>query len=156
MSLIHKKLYTTSGLGQIDAADYIQSLAFSLLTTYQVSPGRVALQVEVEPVTISLDQAIPCGLIINELVSNALKYAFPNHRSGEIVVKLCQVYEQLELTIQDNGIGLPEHINCQNAQSLGLSLVYALATEQLDGSLSVDHSYGTKFTIKFHQSLPRQ
>lgn len=157
MSLIHKKLYTSSDLGQIDVADYIQSLALSLLTTYQISPGTIALQVEVEPVVLSLDQAIPCGLIINELVSNALKYAFPdNYRSSEITVGLHQVDGELELTIQDNGIGLPQNLNWQNAQSLGLSLVSALATEQLDGTLVVDHSSGTKFTIKFPQSLPKQ
>lgn len=152
MSLIHKRLYTSSDLGQIDAADYIQSLATSLLTTYQISPGRITLEVEVEPVILNLDQAIPCGLIVNELVSNALKYAFPDARLGKINIKLCLTNANFELTIQDNGIGLPSHLDWRNAQSLGLSLVYALATEQLEGSLVVDHNQGTKFTIKFPQS----
>lgn len=149
MSLIHKKLYTSSDLGQIDVADYIQSLALSLLTTYQIAPGTVSLQTEVEPVLLSLDQAIPCGLIINELVSNALKYAFPHHQPGEIHVKLCQVQRELVLTIQDNGVGLPGTLNWEDTQSLGLSLVQALATDQLDGTLEVEHSQGTKFCIRF-------
>lgn len=154
MSLIHKKLYAASDLEQIDVADYIQSLAVSLLTTYQISPGKIALGVEVEPVTLSLDQAIPCGLIINELVSNALKYAFPNHHSGEINIKLCHVNRDLKLTIQDNGVGLPQGLDWRNAQSLGLSLVYALVTEQLEGRLFVDHEQGTQFTIRFPHVLP--
>lgn len=149
MSLIHKKLYTSSDLGQIDVADYIQGLAMSLLTTYQIAPGTVTLRVDVEPVLLSLDQAIPCGLIINELVSNALKYAFPNNRPGEINIKLCQSYEQLELTIQDNGVGLPQDLNWREPQTLGLSLVHALATEQLDGSFAVDLSEGSRFDIRF-------
>ncbi|MBD2461224.1 PAS domain S-box protein [Oscillatoria sp. FACHB-1407] len=149
MSLIHKKLYTSVDLGQIDVADYIHSLAVSLLTTYQISPGAVALNVNVESVVLSLDQAIPCGLIINELVSNALKHAFPKDYSGEINIKLCQVGECLSLTVQDNGVGLPEPINWRETQSLGLSLVHALATEQLDGELVVDHNGGMTFTVQF-------
>lgn len=152
MALIHKKLYISSDLEQIDAADYIQSLATSLLTTYKVSPGAIALQVDVEPVILSLDQGIPCGLIINELVSNALKYAFPTSQPGKIQIQLRQVGHELELIIQDDGVGLPDHLDLNNIQSLGLSLVYALSTEQLEGSLAVDHSLGTTFKIKFPQS----
>ncbi len=152
MSLIHKKLYIASDLEQIDAADYIQSLATSLLTTYKVSPGAIALQVDVEPVILSLDQGIPCGLIINELVSNALKYAFPTNQPGEIRIQLRQIGHELELIIQDNGIGLPDHLDLANIESLGLSLVYALSTEQLEGSLTVDRSQGTIFKIRFPQS----
>ncbi|MBM0742815.1 PAS domain S-box protein [Phormidium sp. CLA17] len=149
MSLIHKKIYIASDLEQIDAADYIQSLATSLLTTYKVSLGAIALQVDVEPVILSVDQGIPCGLIINELVSNALKYAFPENQPGEIRIQLRQVGHELELIIQDNGIGIPDHLDLSTINSLGLSLVHALSTEQLEGSLAVDRSQGTMFTIKF-------
>jgi len=153
MSLIHKKLYTSSDLGHIDVADYIQSLALSLQTTYPVAPGTITLAVEVEPVILSLDQAIPCGLIINELVSNALKYAFPNNRRGEINVKLCKAHHQIELTIQDNGVGLPPDLDWQTTQSLGLSLVQALATDQLDGTFGVEPANGTTFKITFPKLL---
>ncbi len=156
MSLIHKKLYISSDLEQVDAADYIQSLATSLLTTYQVSPGAIALHVDVEPVILSLDQGIPCGLIINELVSNALKYAFPTHQPGEIRIQLRQIGHELELIIQDNGIGLPDHLDLTHIQSLGLSLVYALSTEQLEGSLTVDRRQGTTFKIKFLESASQK
>ncbi|MCS6815065.1 MAG: PAS domain S-box protein, partial [Cyanobacteria bacterium] len=88
MALIHKKLYAVSDLGRIDVVDYIHSLTSSLIASYQVLPGRVRLSVEVEPISLSLDQAIPCGLVINELVSNAFKYGFPNQRAGEVTVTL--------------------------------------------------------------------
>jgi PAS domain S-box-containing protein len=152
MSLIHQKLYISSNLEQIDAADYIQSLATNLLTTYQVSPQAIVIQVDVEPVILSLDQGMPCGLILNELISNALKYAFPSHQPGEIRIQLHQLGHELELIIQDNGIGLPNHLDLTNTQSLGLSLVQALSTEQLEGRLTVDRRQGTTFKIKFPQS----
>ncbi len=154
MSLIHKKLYTSRDLGQVDVADYIHSLASSLLTTYQISPSMVELQVNVEPVILSLDQAIPCGLIINELVSNALKYAFPNSQPGKIYISLSQMGDELVLTIRDNGVGLPENIDWQGHQSLGLSLVHALATEQLEGTLTVESAEGTAFRLSFPQIMP--
>jgi len=154
MSLIHKKLYTSKDLGQVDVADYINSLASSLLTTYQISPGMVELQVDVESVTLSLDQAIPCGLIINELVSNALKYAFPHSQPGKIYISLSQMGDELVLTIGDNGIGLPENVDWLGHQSLGLSLVYALATEQLEGTLTVELAEGTAFRLNFPQVMP--
>ena len=114
----------------------------------------VELQVDVESVTLSLDQAIPCGLIINELVSNALKYAFPNSQPGKIYIRLYPMDEDLILTIGDNGIGLPQHLDWQGNQSLGLSLVYALATEQLEGTLTVEPAEGAAFRLKFPQLMP--
>jgi predicted ATPase/two-component sensor histidine kinase/tRNA A-37 threonylcarbamoyl transferase component Bud32 len=158
MSLIHKKLYSSSDFGEIDQADYIPSLASSLLASYQITPGRVALHMEIAPILLNIDQAIPCGLIVNELVSNALKYAFPDDRPGEIDIHLHvlssnqsdnQSSNQVELIIRDNGIGLPETVNWEYAQSLGLSLVHDLAVEQLEGSLTVERHPGTTFKIQF-------
>jgi len=103
MSLIHKKLYTSINFEQVDVADYIQSLAVSLMTTYQILPGRIALEVDVESVSLSLDQAIPCGLIINELVSNALKYAFPGDRAGKINIKLSEILHQFQQGVAKEG-----------------------------------------------------
>jgi two-component sensor histidine kinase len=155
MALIHKKLYSSSDFGYIDATDYIERLAISLLGTYQMAPGKVALEVNLEPLALSLDQAIPCGLIVNELMSNALKYAFPNDRHGKISLGLHQDDDLTVLVIQDDGVGFPPGMDWGNTQSLGLSLVHALATDQLDGSLEVDHSRGTQFTIKFPPVSPK-
>jgi PAS domain S-box-containing protein len=156
MALIHKTLYTSSDFGYIDATEYIERLAISLMGTYQIAPGKVALVVNVEPLVLSLDQAIPCGLIVNELMSNALKYAFPDGRHGKITLALTQMGDSVVLMIQDDGVGFPPGMDWDNTQSLGLSLVHALATDQLDGSLEVDHSQGTRFIIKFPPVLPKQ
>lgn len=152
MALIHKKLYAASDLGRIDVVDYIHSLTSSLISSYQMLPGRVRLDIDVEPISLSLDQAIPCGLVINELVSNAFKYAFPNQRCGYVTVTLRHVDDLLELVISDDGVGLPETIDWQTTSSLGLSLVHALVTDQLDGTLTVSRHHGTTFTIRFPQS----
>ena len=150
MSLIHKKLYASSDFGEIDLADYIPSLASNLLASYQIVPNRVTLHLDITPVLLNIDQAIPCGLIVNELVSNALKYAFPDDRTGEIEIRLhTSANQHVDLTIRDNGIGLPETLDWNYVQSLGLSLVHDLAVEQLDGKLIVERNGGTIFKIEF-------
>lgn len=153
MSLIHKKLYSSSDFGQIDLADYIPSLATNLLMSYQIVPGTVSLQMSIDPITLNIDQAIPCGLVVNELISNALKYAFPDGHPGEIQVHLHTTADaEIELIIQDNGVGLPETIDWEYTQSLGLSLVRDLVIEQLEGHLMVERQAGTTFKIQFPQA----
>jgi predicted ATPase/two-component sensor histidine kinase/tRNA A-37 threonylcarbamoyl transferase component Bud32 len=153
MSLIHKKLYASSDFGEIDLSDYIPSLASNLLASYQIMPGHVTLNMDIAPVLLNIDQAIPCGLIVNELISNALKYAFPDDRSGEIQIYLPPpAQHQIELIIRDNGIGLPEHVDWEYVQSLGLSLVHDLVVEQLEGTLTVERQDGTTFSIQFPQA----
>jgi predicted ATPase/two-component sensor histidine kinase/tRNA A-37 threonylcarbamoyl transferase component Bud32 len=152
MALTHKQLYASSEFGQVDLSGYIPSLASKLLTAYEITPDRVTLQTEIAPVVLNVDQAIPCGLIINELVSNALKHAFPGDRSGKIQIHLHQIDHQIELIVQDNGIGLPEALNWEYGQSLGLALVQDLVVEQLEGSLSVTRQEGTTFRVTFPQA----
>ncbi len=153
MSLIHKKLYASSDFGEIDLSDYIPSLSSNLLASYQITPGQVTLQMEIAPIMLNIDQAIPCGLIVNELVSNALKYAFPGDRKGEIQLHLHALSDnEIELIIHDNGIGLPETVDWEYAQSLGLSLVRDLVVEQLEGHLTVERDGGTSFRIQFPQA----
>jgi predicted ATPase/two-component sensor histidine kinase len=152
MVLIHKKLSASANLGEIDLADYISNLATSLLTSYQFIPNTVTLELRIDPVTLNIDQATPCGLVVNELISNALKHAFPNGRIGVIQIDLHTVSNaQLELIIRDNGVGLPESIDLTSAQSLGLSLVRDLVIEQLEGTLVVERHPGTTFKIQFPQ-----
>ncbi|MUG94066.1 PAS domain S-box protein [Scytonema sp. UIC 10036] len=149
MALIHEKLYQSEDLSRIDFNDYIHNLAKNLLYSYSIDFNTVKLNIDVEQVTLNLETAIPCGLFINELVSNALKHAFPQGRQGQICIKFHQTDDdQFLLVVNDNGIGLPEHINLTNNQTLGLRLVNTWAN-QLQGSLELDRSHGTTFKLKF-------
>ncbi|MHC5735941.1 PAS domain S-box protein [Nostoc sp.] len=151
ISLIHKNLYTSANIGQIDVADYIGNLAASLLISYQICPGKIALETDIDSVSLNVDQAIACGLVINELISNALKHAFPNQQVGTISIALRNIGNSIEMTIRDNGIGLPENLDWRNTDSLGLSLVYDLVTEQLEGNITLERNHGTGFKIQFTQ-----
>ncbi|MBD2410578.1 ATPase [Nostoc calcicola FACHB-389] len=151
ISLIHKNLYTSANIGKIDVGDYIHNLAASLLISYQIVPGRITLKTDIDSVSLNIDQAIACGLVINELISNALKHAFPNQQAGIIRIALRNLNNSIEMIIQDNGIGLPDNLDWRNADSLGLSLVYDLVTEQLEGEITLERDRGTVFKIQFTQ-----
>jgi len=151
MALIHEKLYQSRDLAKIDFAKYLQSLTDHLFRSYGVDPETITLRIYVEDVFLGVDTAIPCGLIINELVSNSLKYAFPTGRNGEIVIDLRSDRENnLTLTIRDNGVGLPKDLDLQNTMSLGLQLV-TLLSAQLGGTLALDRRGGTAFKITFKE-----
>jgi PAS domain S-box-containing protein len=156
ISLIHKNLYTAPNIGQLDVADYIQNLATSLLISYQVSPTNISLETDIDSVNLNVDQAIACGLIINELISNALKHAFPNQQAGTIIIKLRNLGDSIEMTIRDNGVGFPSDVNWRDTNSLGLSLVYDLVTEQLEGTINLENDRETVFQIKFPQLTIQQ
>ena len=151
ISLIHKNLYISANIGQIDVGDYIDNLAASLLISYQIWPGKIGLETDIDSGSLNVDQAIACGLVINELISNALKHAFPNQQAGTISIALRNVDNNIEMTIRDNGIGLPDNLNWTTTDSLGLSLVYDLVTEQLEGDITIERNHGTVFKIKFTQ-----
>ncbi len=151
ISLIHKNLYTAPNIGQLDVADYIQNLATSLLISYQVSPTNIGLETDIDSVSLNVDQAIACGLIINELISNALKHAFPNQQVGNIIIKLRNLGDSIEMIIRDNGVGFPSNVNWRDTNSLGLSLVYDLVTEQLEGTITLENHHETVFKITFPQ-----
>ena len=130
MALIHEKLYRTKDFTSIDFDQYIKSLARDLFRSYGVDPNRIAMKIRVEGVSLGLDNGIPCGLVINELVSNSLKHAFPQDRRGEIMVALRSTNgdgDDLELRVGDNGVGLPEDLDVRNTESLGLRIVTILA-----------------------------
>src|SRR5262249_34592522 len=127
MALVHERLYQSADLARIDFGGYVQDVTNHLLRAYQTSPRRLRLQLEVEPVALNLDTAIPCALIINELVSNSLKYAFPAGRPGEIRICLTQVIDdELKLVISDDGVGFPHGVTFDTTNSLGLQLVRSL------------------------------
>lgn len=151
MALIHERLYHSENLANIDFGKYIQELVPDIFHSYTVHSANVALKVEAEEIALGIDTAIPCSLILNELLSNSLKYAFPHGRKGNLCVKLCQKEDKdLELTVSDNGIGLPVEVDFSRTKSLGLRLVRIL-TNQLRGTAEVDRSSGTTFVITFRE-----
>ncbi len=148
MALIHENLYRSESAAAIGAVDYIRRLANDLMAAYALRAGNVSLKLDVADVPLTPDTAFPCGLIINELVSNSLKHAFPEGRSGTICIDLQRDGEALALTVADDGKGLPEGIDAASGGSLGLRLVRNLAS-QLGGALEVASGPGTRFTVRF-------
>jgi PAS domain S-box-containing protein len=156
MSLIHEQLYKSKNLSQIDIDDYLRSLVSNLLSMYDNSV-RIKLKLDHSITFLNFETAIPCGMIINELITNSMKYAFPeNFRpvdqwSPEIAVEFYKSGDDFILVVADNGIGIKNDINLQETESLGLKLVNIWATYQLGGSLSLDHSKGMRYLIKFNK-----
>lgn len=131
--------------------EYIEDLSSYLFSAYGVNVENINLELELDKVTLNLNTAIPCGLIINELVSNALKYAFPNGAQGMIYIALhCNEDNNYTLIIRDNGIGLPLNWEVESVNSLGFRLVDILA-KQLEGTLQVNSGLGTEFTLIFSE-----
>lgn len=148
MALVHEKLYQTEDFSEIDFKDYLTTLTKHLLQSYRTDHSRISLVNRIDQVHITIDQAIPCGLILNELISNSLKYAFPNNRSGHIIIELKEKQDQKVLVVSDDGIGLPADIKLPETESLGLKLVYILL-DQLKATYEINREKGTKFLIKF-------
>jgi len=153
MALIHEKLYESRDLSKIDFREYICSLVNDLFDSYSTNKEQVLLKMKIEDAALGIETAIPLGLIINELVSNSLKYAFPGSREAEIQVKLEECKDEeydYTLIVGDNGIGLPGELDFRDSKSLGMVLVCSLA-KQLHGAIDLDRKDGTTFTIKFKQ-----
>ena len=150
MSAVHETLHGSEKLSEIDLKSYLSKIATSIFQTYSTNHQKVKLNNNVEEIPIDLNQAYPLGLTINELISNSLKYAFPDEREGEICVSIKKLDTELELTVMDNGVGIPKDLDWKNSKSLGLKLVRILVENQLDGSVEMENTNGTKFTIKFN------
>jgi PAS domain S-box-containing protein len=148
MALVHEALYQSDDFSRIDFADYVHRLTTSLFHSYRPDATPIVLAVDVEEIFLTVDTAIPCGLIINELVSNALKYAFHGRERGRVDIRLARDGEHYRLTVADDGIGLPGDIDPETTESLGLQLVNTL-TRQLGGTLAVTRGDGTEFTVGF-------
>jgi two-component sensor histidine kinase/GAF domain-containing protein len=156
MALIHEKLYQSTGLDKIDFGDYIQDLVSQLMESYDPNRDLIELELDVESIGLNLETAHPCGLILNELVSNAFKHAFPHNRSGKIWVKLHQNSDNVvALTVRDNGIGFPQNIDFRQVDSLGMELVCTLI-DQLDGHIELIRDNGTTFDLTFKELQYRQ
>lgn len=150
MALIHEQLYHSEDLARIDFAGYLRNLSNTLLRSYTDTAAGVTLKVEAEPVLLRVGTAIPCGLIVNELVSNCLKHAFVQGAKGEIRVGLSRNAEnRYTLLVADNGKGLPEHLDFRHSSSLGLRLITNLAESQLRGRLEIQSKTGVEVKIVF-------
>ncbi|MEA1964016.1 MAG: PAS domain S-box protein [Candidatus Aerophobetes bacterium] len=149
MALIHEKLSESRDLAKVDFAEYTRSLVAGLYHSYELGPEVVKLKTSIGDVSLSIDEAIPCGLIINELVSNSLKHAFPQGRKGKICIELHQNTEgKITLIVDDDGVGFPQDVDFRATESLGLQLVTTLV-EQLEGTIELDKTAGTAFTVTF-------
>ncbi|KJR43258.1 signal transduction histidine kinase [Candidatus Magnetoovum chiemensis] len=150
MALIHERLYQSKDITKVDLAKYITSLIDYLYHSYNLYTNNITINSWVDEVYICVDTAIPCGLIINEVVSNSIKHAFSQAVKGEINIKLTKDgKDNFHLEIKDTGIGLPQHIDINSSTTLGLRLVYSLVTHQLNGTLTVDRTKGTCFIVDF-------
>jgi PAS domain S-box-containing protein len=151
MALVHETLYKFKDFAKIKFTQYIENLTNYLFAAYIRNAENINLELDIDEVTLKLDTAIPCGLIINELVSNALKYAFPNKTKGTIYIALhFDGDDNYTLTVRDDGIGLPPNLEIKSVNSLGLKLVEVLA-KQLEGTLQVNSRFGTEFSLRFSE-----
>jgi PAS domain S-box-containing protein len=147
MAYIHESLYQTSNFSSINFKDYIENLITNLIYSYQIG-GNIRLIKRIEEIDLPLDQAIPCGLILNEIITNALKYAYNTNEKGDIIIDINQVENKIQIVVEDFGVGLPINFDIETSESLGLSLVHSLV-DQIDGELIVKSVVGTKFLIIF-------
>jgi PAS domain S-box-containing protein len=156
MALIHERLYQSSDFSRIEFSQYLRNLATHLFHSYQVDASRVYLKIEAEEVHLNINTAIPCGLIVNELVSNALKHGFPEERSGELGIDLRRAEgDAYVLRVKDDGVGFPEELDFRKTETLGLQIVNTLVS-QIDASIDLVRDKGTEFTIHFQEVKYRQ
>jgi len=148
MATIHEKLYLSDDLAKVDFGQYIHALVAHLFQSYKISCQYIRLRTEVENIALDLDRAVPCGLMINELVSNSLKYAFPEDRKGEILVRLARQGDGYVLQVSDDGVGFPDDVDFRSSKSLGLQLINTLV-KQLHGTIEMINTNGTEVTIEF-------
>jgi PAS domain S-box-containing protein len=148
MALVHETLYQGDEVAQLPLAAYVETLSQQLAHAYGVDPGRLVLQLQVEGIILPLETAMPCGLILSELLSNCLKHAFPGGPVGDVTVTLSHTADHLTLRVSDSGCGFPEHVDFRHTESLGLQLV-CLLTEQIEGTILLERDGGTTFTVTF-------
>ncbi|MCD1294006.1 hypothetical protein CUJ83_03230 [Methanocella sp. CWC-04] len=152
MALIHERLYESKDLSRIKFGEYVKALVTDLSRSFGISKDRIRITLNIDNVEVDVDTAIPCGLIINELVSNCIKYAFPGERRGDIYVSFRKESDTYRLTVKDNGVGLPDDLDINEMKSLGLQLVCTLTT-QLDGTIEICSNEGAEFMISFREPV---
>jgi two-component sensor histidine kinase len=154
MAMVHEKLSRSRNLAKINLAEYVKSLIDNLFKRYNVSTDRIALNFDVDNIMIGVDTAVSCGFVINEVVSNSIKHAFPGGRKGEINIEFHSDDEKsFRMVIRDNGIGFKTDL--AKSHTLGLQLVSAVM-EHIEGSIKLDSSGGTRLEIAFREPVYRE
>jgi two-component sensor histidine kinase len=149
MALIHQTLYESKNFARVDFGCFLGALVPTLISSYGLGSDNVHLNIEVSKVSLPINSAVPCGLLVNELVTNALKHGFPDGRGGEISVKLARLDdERMRLVVSDDGVGIPENLDIEQTGTLGLSLV-TLLSQQLGGKLTIQRNQPTRFALDF-------
>ncbi len=152
MAMIHETLYRTEDLSCVSCREYLSRLVTELS---RIGGGRVAVALDLAEISLHIDQAVPLGLIVNELVTNAMVHAFPDQQPGEIRVAVRRIgADDLELVVSDDGVGLPEEGDIENVAAMGLHLVARLAEDQLGGTFEPSRDSGTRFAIRFTRKPP--
>ena len=152
MALVHEKIYRSKDFARIDFVDYVRNLVSQMIRSHGTPAESVRAEVRGDPVFLNISTAVPCSLIINELVSNALKHAFPDGRAGRLTIEVGPREDgAFSLIVSDDGVGLPEGFDITVTDSLGLQIV-VLLVEQLNGSLDVDGREGTRYAIAFREA----
>ena len=154
MSLVHENLYQSKNLSSINFGEYIQNLTDHLLQSFADSADRIQLKLEIEDTSVVLDTAIQCGLILNELIANSFKYAFPGQMKGTITIKLVSTEDDaIRITVNDNGIGMSQEIDANEPDTLGMLLIHTIAEQQLHGEISHRIDKGTEWTLVFDNDM---
>ena len=157
MALVHQKLYQSQDLSRISMQDYIGELAHLIIQSQVSAAQSITLRIEVDNLSLLLDTAIPCGLILTELLSNAVKYAFPDDRQGEIVIRLkIKNPESVELCVADNGIGVPPGFDFREQETFGIQTIIAIAEHQMQGQVQFAGERGLTCTVAFPTTLYRE
>jgi len=148
MALVHERLYQSEDFARIDFRKYIEEMTVHLLSFHRDKMEKVRFEKDIKKIIIDISKAVPLGLILNELITNALKHAFPKDREGKIKIKFNKKGSRYNLTISDNGRGFPQDLNFRKAESMGLTLITSLVN-QIDGEIKLDRRIGTSFKINF-------
>ena len=152
MVLVHHQLYKSKDFLKVDINKYINRIAQNLFVSHGVDTAKISLKIGKSDIALSLDSAISCGLIITELITNSLKYAFPENRNGEIRVEFGDLADgQLEMRMSDDGVGMPANFDFRDSDTMGVKIANALAEHQLGGTVTLDSTNGTKFSIRFKE-----
>ncbi len=155
MALVHQLLYQSKNIESIELGEYLRGLSQRLAMVYSLDKTDIVIEVDARPVRLDLDSAISCGVIVNELVTNAILHAFPKGRKGKITIHVAQVGDMIDITVDDDGIGMPTDFRIEGASTFGLTLVHAL-TAQLDGRISRVPCQGTAIRVEFPASAHKK
>jgi len=155
MALVHEKLYQVQDLSRVNLGEYVSAVAHFMMGSYALLANRIELVLDVEEVPVLIDTATPCGLILNELLTNALRHAFPEGQAGQIRIHLYQVAdtEEIVLQVSDNGVGVPDAFDFRGGGTLGLRTVFALGERQLRGTVTFEVNHGVTYQVRFRDNL---